>query len=85
MRMNKKLSCKTGLKKNIVSKTIFDREIALCKMLSRENGGKCGWGACENCGVIPLLYKLHKGQLIEDPEELQKIRNELFRNRETVK
>lgn len=38
--MKKKLTCKTGLKKNIIKKEVFDREIALCKMLSKEHKGK---------------------------------------------
>jgi len=69
-----KLTCKTGLEKNIIKKEVFDREIALCKQLSKEHKGKCGWGRCKECGVIPLLYKLHKGQLLEDPAEIVKIK-----------
>jgi len=67
-----KLTCKTGLKKNIIKKEVFDREIALCKQLSKKHKGKCGWGKCKDCGVIPLLYKLHKGQLLEKPAEIKK-------------
>lgn len=78
MKQQAKLTCKTGLKKNVISQEVFDREIALCKMLHQENGKKCGWGMCAQCGVIPLLYKLYKGQLIEKPEELNKIRKELL-------
>ena len=79
MKKNNKLTCKTGLKKNIIKKEVFDREIALCKMLSKEGRGKCGWGKCKDCGVIPLLYKLHKGQLIEDPVKLAKIRKRILK------
>ena len=39
-----KLTCETGLKKNIIKKEVFDREIALCKQLSKEHKGRCGWG-----------------------------------------
>lgn len=77
--MKKKLTCETGLKKNIIKKDVFDRELALCKQLSKENKGKCGWGICKNCGVIPFLYKLHKGQLIEKPADLAKIRKKIFK------
>jgi len=73
-KQNKELTCKTGLKKNIIKKKIFKRETALCRKLSKENKGKCGWGKCNNCGVIPLLYKLHKGRLLEDPIEITKIK-----------
>lgn len=74
-----KLTCKTGLKKNIIKKEVFDREIALCKMLSKEHKGKCGWGICKKCGVVPLLYKLHKGKLLEKPADLTKIRKKIFK------
>lgn len=77
--MKKKIICKTGLEEVAINKETFDSEIALCKVLSKENNGKCSWGICENCGVIPLLYKLHKGQLLEESEEIAKIRNEILR------
>jgi len=72
--MKKKLTCKTGLKRNIIKKEVFDREIALCKMLAKEHKGKCGWGKCKDCGVIPLLYKLYKGKLLEKPIEIKKVK-----------
>jgi len=68
----KKITCETGLKKNIIKKEVFNREIALCKRLAKESRGKCGWGKCKECGVVPLLYKLHKGQLLEKPAEVKK-------------
>jgi len=77
--MKKKPTCKTGLKKNIIKKEVFNREIALCRMLSKENRGKCGWGKCRDCGVIPLLYKFHKGQLLEKPADLAKVRKKIFK------
>lgn len=79
MKNKSKLTCKTGLKKNIIKKEVFDREIALCKILSKEHKGKCGWGRCKDCGVIPLLYKLHKGKLLERPADLAKIRKKIFK------
>ena len=72
--MKNKLTCKTGLKKNIIKKDIFDRELELCKKLSRENNNKCGWGKCKDCGVIPFLYKLHKGQLLENQSEIKAVK-----------
>ena len=43
--MNKKLICQTGLKKNILTKAVFEQEIKLCQKLNRESSGKgCGWG-----------------------------------------
>jgi len=77
--MKKKLTCKTGLKKNIIKKDVFDREIALCGQLSKENKGKCGWGICKNCGVTPFLYKLHKGQLLEKPSEIRAVKKKILK------
>jgi len=77
--MKNKLTCKTGLKKNVIKKEVFEREIALCKMLSKKNKGKCGWGKCKNCGVIPLLWKLHKGQLLDSPAKVAKIKKKIFK------
>lgn len=71
------LSCKTGLKKNVIPSTVFKRELELCRNLFQENGG-CGWGKCENCGVIPLLYKLHKGELLEDSQDIKKVKKEIL-------
>lgn len=76
--MDKKLTCKTGLKKNIITRAVFNREIGMCQKLAKENKGGCNWGKCKNCGVIPLLYKLHKGVLIEDKKELAELRKKLF-------
>jgi len=66
----------TKLNKNMINKEVFDKEIAICKKLSRE--GDCAWGKCESCGVIPLLYKLHKGELLEDPVKIKEIKNMIF-------
>lgn len=70
------LSYTEGLKSGIISEDVFNRELTLCKKLSTEKGGGCGWGKCENCGVVALLYKLHKGVLLEGEklkEEKKKI------------
>lgn len=68
-------TCKTGLKKNVISKKVFEKELLLCHELSKKNGGGCCWGECKNCGVTPFLYKLHKGVIIHEPKELAKIRS----------
>lgn len=78
--MKKKITCKTGLKKNVISNAVFEREIKLCKNLNKESEGKgCGWGRCKDCGVIPLLYKFHKGVLIEDEKEIKDIKREILK------
>ena len=79
MKKKSKLTCKTGLKKNIIKREVFKREIALCQMLSKKHRRKCGWGKCKDCGVIPLLYKLHRGHLLEKPADLAKIRKRIFK------
>lgn len=77
--MGNKLIRKTGLKKNIIKKDIFVRELELCRKLSRENKNKCGWGKCKDCGVIPFLYKLHKGKLLEKPSEIRAVKVKIFK------
>lgn len=64
------------LKPNVLDKETFEREIGLCMRLSRENKGCCNWGICKSCGVIPLLYKLHKGILLETPQDIQNVQKE---------
>lgn len=53
-----------------VNDKVFKREISLCKVLSKANKGGCCWGKCIDCGVVPLLIKLHKGQLLELEDEI---------------
>jgi len=73
----KDITCKTGLKKGLISKEIFEREVSLCKDMSKKSGGCC-WGRCETCGVIPLLHKLYKGELIDNGEELKELKRRLI-------
>lgn len=74
-----KLSCKTGIKKNVIPISVFKRELELCRSLFCENGGKCSWGKCEHCGVIPLLYKLHKGKLLEKSQDIKRVKKKIFK------
>jgi len=75
---DKKVGCETGLKPGIIDKEVFDREIALCKKLNKKDKIKCGWGECDKCGVIPLLHKLHKGELLEESVEIKHIKKKIF-------
>jgi hypothetical protein len=77
--MKKEITCKTGLKKNLIDKKVFEREVFLCQKLFRENKGKCNWGKCKDCGVIPSLYKFYKGKLLETPEKVKKIKDKYLR------
>jgi len=77
--MPKKINCKSGLKENIIDKNVFERELLLCRKLNKENKKEsCGWGKCKDCGVIPLLVKLHLGILIENEKELSNLKKTLF-------
>ena len=49
--------------------------------MKKEKKDGCGWGKCVDCGVIPLLYKLHKGQLLED-NEAKRTKEEILKARE---
>ena len=60
-----------------MDQAIFENELAMCKKLHHEKKG-CNWGKCDSCGVIPLLYKLHKGVSLEDKESIRKIKEEVF-------
>ena len=62
--MDIKVTCKTNLKKDVIDKETYERELLLCQQFNKEKGG-CGWGKCKTCGVLPLLYKLYKGRLLE--------------------
>lgn len=59
-------------------KKVFEKEIKLCNKLSKKNKGKCAWGKCKDCGVIPLLYKLYKGKLLEKPGEIKKVKAKII-------
>ena len=61
-----------------ISKELFQKEIDMCKQLSKENGNKCNWGEYNKCGVIPLLYKIHKGILLEDEQEIKDIKKQII-------
>lgn len=60
-----------------LSKEVYDKEIGMCRKLMKEKSG-CNWGKCKECGVIPLLYKLHKGLLLEDTFDIQKVKDEIL-------
>jgi len=57
-----------------MEKEIFEKELAMCQKLSHDNGGKCNWGECIKCGVIPFLFKLGKGELYEKEDEVKKLK-----------
>jgi len=76
--MEKDFDSKTKLEAGAISEEVFNRELGMCKKLNKRNGGKCCWGECNRCGVVPLLFKLHKGELLEKPEEIASKKKALF-------
>ncbi len=64
---------------NSMKKEFFEREIAICQELCKKNGSKCSWGSCDNCGVIPLLYKLYKGELYEKESEIESLKRKILK------
>lgn len=61
-----------------INKKTFDKEIGMCQGLFKKQKG-CNWGSCTECAVIPLLYKLHKGEVIEDKEEVKKLKDKILK------
>ena len=59
---------------NNMEKEIFDKEISMCRELSKKNNGRCNWGECEKCGVIPLLFKLAKGDIVEKENDVKELK-----------
>jgi len=57
-----------------MEKETFEKEIALCRELSRKNGGKCAWGECGKCGVVPFLHKLYEGKVYERKDEIDELK-----------
>ena len=56
----------------------FEKELAMCRKLNQKNDGKCHWGECKTCGVIPLLHKLYEGKLLETEEQVSHAKHEAF-------
>ncbi len=55
----------------------FNKEIAMCREHLQKKG-KCKWGECAKCGVIPLLFKLGKGDLYEEDEEIVELKKKVL-------
>lgn len=61
-----------------MEKEIFEKELTMCKKLSKKNNGRCKWGECEKCGVIPLLYKLGKGEYYDEEDKVKELKKNVF-------
>lgn len=62
------------MRMNKMNKEIFEKELKMCRDLSKRNDGGCNWGRCTDCGVIPLLYKLGKGELYEEEGKVKELK-----------
>ncbi|MCK4636235.1 MAG: hypothetical protein KAT32_05230 [Candidatus Moranbacteria bacterium] len=63
----------------MINEDIFDKEVSMCQEMYKKDKS-CNWGKCKDCGVLLLLYKLHKGELIEDKDEVKNFKDEIFSN-----
>lgn len=61
-----------------MEKEIFEKETSMCKELSKKNNGRCNWGECDKCGVIPLLHKIYNDEVLEKEEDIRRIKDALF-------
>lgn len=50
----------------------------MCRELFRKNDGKCAWGECRTCGVIPLLFKLGKGEMYEEADAAARLKESIL-------
>ena len=56
----------------------FEKELAICQKLAKKNNGKCAWGECANCGVVPLLYKLGKDEFYEKEDDIKALKEKVL-------
>lgn len=68
------------LKDKAITKETYEKELLICKKQSQKHNGHCCWGNCDTCGVFPLLYKLHKGKLLEERNEIEEKRLKEYTN-----
>ena len=61
-----------------MEKGIFEKEISMCRELFKKNNGKCNWGECDKCGVVPLLHKLSKGELVEKEKDVKELKRTIL-------
>ncbi|PIP27030.1 MAG: hypothetical protein COX30_04120 [Candidatus Moranbacteria bacterium CG23_combo_of_CG06-09_8_20_14_all_39_10] len=61
-----------------MNKKTFEKEIGMCRELFKKQKG-CNWGKCQDCAVIPLLYKLYEGEVVEDKREVKKLKDKILK------
>lgn len=60
-----------------MNKKNFDQEIAMCRKLYKKSKGY-NWGKCADCGVVLLLHKLYKGEVIDNKKEVKKLKSKVL-------
>ncbi len=60
--------------KSLIEQEVFNKEIKMCKELYNK-GNVCAWGKCDQCGVIPLLHKLFKGEVLEEKQQIIELKS----------
>jgi hypothetical protein len=61
-----------------MDKETFEKEKVQCRELSQKNGGRCNWGECAKCGVIPFMYKLAEGRFYEKEDEIRELKRKVL-------
>jgi len=59
----------------MIDQDLYNQEIQICREHKKKGG--CSWGQCKTCGVIPLLYKLATGEVVDDNEKLKEMKEEI--------
>ena len=61
-----------------MDKEIFEKEILICRVHYKKKKS-CKWGMCEKCGAVPLLHKLYNNEVIDNEEELIKLKDKYLK------
>jgi hypothetical protein len=64
-----------------ISQETFETEIEMCKKHFQKKQC-CAWGKCENCGVVPLLVKLHEGGIVDNKQDIEALKEMYFTDKQ---
>lgn len=59
-----------------INEKTYNVEIEICKKHYKQ--GFCNWGKCTECGVVPLLHKMYNKEIVDDAEEIDKLKKQLL-------
>ncbi|MFA5130898.1 MAG: hypothetical protein WC467_00565 [Patescibacteria group bacterium] len=60
---------------------VYKKETKMCARMFKEKQG-CAWGKCATCGVVPLLYKLETGSVVDNEEDIKALKEEVLNSKE---